>query len=98
VQEGLTQVELAERMRVEKASLTGLLNSLEKKRLIARARNPRDRRKVNLRLTPAGRGLEARLLACARTVNERATRGLPPAGVGEARTLLSAFIGNLERT
>jgi DNA-binding MarR family transcriptional regulator len=98
MQEGLTQVELAARMRVEKASLTGVLNSLEEKGLIARARNRDDRRKINLRLTAAGRRLEAKLLACARTINEKATRGLPAAQVGAVRALLNAFIANLERT
>lgn len=96
MQEGVTQVELAERMRVEKASLTGVLSGLEAKRLILRARNLDDRRKINLRLTPAGRGLEARLMACAHAINEKATQGLPPTQVGEVRALLNAFIANLE--
>lgn len=97
MQEGLTQVELAARMQVERASLTSVLNGLEEKGLIARARNRDDRRKINLRLTPPGRRLEATLLACARSINEKATRGLPAAQVGEVRALLSAFIANLER-
>jgi DNA-binding MarR family transcriptional regulator len=97
MREGSSQVELAERMRVEKASLTGVLNSLEAKGLIVRARNRDDRRKINLRLTPAGRRLEARLLACAHAINEKATQGLPPAQVGEVRSLLTAFIANLEQ-
>src|ERR1700694_1905313 len=36
--EGLTQVELAERMRVEKASLTGVLEGMERRGLILRVR------------------------------------------------------------
>jgi DNA-binding MarR family transcriptional regulator len=96
MQEGLTQVELAARMQVERASLTGVLNGLEEKGLIARARNRDDRRKINLRLTPAGRGLEKKLIACAHTINERATRGLPAGQVGAVRALLNAFIANLE--
>jgi DNA-binding MarR family transcriptional regulator len=98
MREGLSQVELAERMRVEKASLTGVLASLEAKGLVVRARNVEDRRKIKLRLTPAGRKLEARLLACAQAVNERATQGLPPAQVGEVRALLTALVDNLERS
>jgi DNA-binding MarR family transcriptional regulator len=69
---------------------------LEEKGLIARARNRDDRRKINLRLTPAGRGLEKKLIACAHTINERATRGLPAGQVGAVRALLNAFIANLE--
>jgi MarR family transcriptional regulator, organic hydroperoxide resistance regulator len=98
MEEGLTQVELATRMRVEKASLTGVLNGLEAKGLIARRRNLQDRRKINLRLTAAGRKLETKLIACGHAINEKATRGLPPAQVGEVRALLNAFIANLERT
>jgi len=78
--------------------LTGVLNSLEAKGLIARARNRQDRRKVNLRLTAAGGRLETKLLACARAINENATHGLPRVQVGEARALLNAFIANLEAT
>jgi DNA-binding MarR family transcriptional regulator len=98
MQEGLTQVELATQMRVEKASLTGVLNGLEAKGLIARRRNRHDRRKINLRLTAAGRRLEAKLLACAHAINEKATRGLPATQVGEVRALLNAFIANLEKS
>jgi DNA-binding MarR family transcriptional regulator len=94
--EGLTQVELADRMRVEKASLTGILGALEAKGLIVRERNPRDRRKVNLRLTAAGRRMERRLIACGRAVNDKAARGLPPARVRDMRALLNILIDNLE--
>src|SRR2546423_6601881 len=37
-QEGLSQVDLAERMRVEKASLTSVLDAMERRRLIVRTR------------------------------------------------------------
>src|SRR5258708_30664584 len=50
-QEGLSQVDLAERMRVEKASLTSVLDAMERRRLIVRTRNSDDRRKVNINLT-----------------------------------------------
>lgn len=97
-QQGLTQVELAERMRVEKASLTGVLGALEAKGLIARVRNARDRRKVNLQLTGAGRRLEARLIACGHKVNRTAMRGLPSSRLSEGRALLNSLITNLEST
>src|ERR1700712_2289865 len=53
--EGLTQVELAERMLVEKASLTGVLEGIERRGLILRVRNAEDRRKINITLTMQGR-------------------------------------------
>lgn len=95
-EEGLTQVELAERMRVEKASLTSVLNGLESKALVQRVRNRDDRRKFNLGVTPAGRRLKTQLLACGQAINDKATRGMPGPAVAQARTLLRTFIANLE--
>ena len=96
VQEGVTQVELAERMRVEKASLTPVLSSLEAKGLVARTRNIDDRRKINLKLTAAGRRLETRVIGAGLAVNDIAAHGLPPAGMQNLRTLLGAVINNLD--
>jgi DNA-binding MarR family transcriptional regulator len=95
--EGLTQVELAERMRVEKASLTGVLAGLEAKGLIRRIRNGDDRRKLNLHLTPAGRLLERQVIGCAQRVNAAAVRGLPPQHVRLLQALLGVLTANLER-
>ena len=96
-EEGLTQVELAERMRVEKASLTGVLSSLEAKGLIARVRNLQDRRKINLRLTAAGRRMEGRVLACGLAVNESAARGISRRRrLTCCATCFTAIIANLD--
>src|SRR5713226_834828 len=54
-QEGLSQVDLAERMRVEKASLTSVLDAMERRKLIVRRRNSEDRREVNINLSAYGR-------------------------------------------
>jgi len=85
MQAGLTQVELATRMRVEKASLTGVLNSLEAKGLIARARNRQDRRKVNLRLTEAGAGWGQSCLPARAQSTKRQRADAAGAGRGSAR-------------
>src|SRR3954468_18740654 len=68
-QEGLSQVDLAERMRVEKASLTSVLDAMERRKLIVRRRNSEDRRKVSITLTAHGRGLKAQLLPCGASIN-----------------------------
>jgi len=47
-QEGLTQVSLADRMRVAESSLTSVLNNLEHKGLDGRTRRGNDRRKRHL--------------------------------------------------
>jgi DNA-binding MarR family transcriptional regulator len=94
--EGLSQVELAENMRVEKASLTGMLEVMEKRGLISRTRNTEDRRKVNIHLTPRARALKERLLPYRAKINRKATRGMTPEEVETLLRLLTQVIRNLE--
>lgn len=95
--EGPTQVELAERMRVEKASLTGVLEGMERDGLIVRARNAKDRRKINIALTPHGRRLKSEILPCAARINQQATQGMTEAEIRRLRQSLIKLIQNLER-
>lgn len=94
--EGLTQVELAERMRVEKASLTDVLDAMERRGLIKRTRNENDRRKLNISLTAQARKLKSELLPHALKINRKATRGMSDEEAGELRRLLAKMIQNLE--
>jgi DNA-binding MarR family transcriptional regulator len=94
-EERLTQVELAERMRVEKASLTSVLDGMERHGLVVRVRDRDDRRKVNIHLTRTGHELKAALLPCGATVNRRATRGIPEAKLTELSALLEQLTRNL---
>ncbi len=94
---GLSQVELAERMRVEKASLTGVLEGMERKGLIVRTRNAKDRRKINITLTRAAEKLKVRILPCAARINGRAARGMSAVEVGQLRLSLIKLIQNLEQ-
>ena len=48
---------LAGKLGVKKATMTGLLDGLEKDNLVERAADPRDRRKTGIRLTANGRQL-----------------------------------------
>jgi DNA-binding MarR family transcriptional regulator len=57
----LRPAELAERLGVTRASVTGLLDALEADDLVARRRDSRDGRGVRVVLTPAGRDLIDRI-------------------------------------
>jgi DNA-binding MarR family transcriptional regulator len=94
--EGLTQVELADRMRVEKASLTGVLDSMERAGLIKRIRNDDDRRKINITLTTQGRHLKADVLPYATMIGRKATRGMSGAETAQLRRLLTKLVQNLD--
>ncbi len=95
-QEGLSQVELAQQMMVEKASLTPVLKAMAAQGLIVRTRNVEDRRKVNIFLTGAGRRLKSKVLPLVGKINKRATRRLSPEEVHQLRTLLARVMINLQ--
>jgi DNA-binding MarR family transcriptional regulator len=95
-EDGYSQVELAHRIRVEKASLTAVLDSLERRGFIARVRSTEDRRMWNVHLTAAGRSLEAELLPFAAEINQQAARGLDEADFAHFRRVLQRIIVNLQ--
>ena len=49
--------ELGERLIVTRATVTGLLDSLERRGFVRRSANPADRRGLIVEMTPAGRGV-----------------------------------------
>jgi MarR family transcriptional regulator, organic hydroperoxide resistance regulator len=95
-EDGLSQVELAQRMMVEKASLTAVLKAMASEGLIARVRNTEDRRKVNIFLTASGRRLKSKILPLIGRINKRATRRLSSAEVQQLRRLLARVMINLQ--
>jgi DNA-binding MarR family transcriptional regulator len=60
--EGLNPSELADRCIVTRATITGLLDGLEKDELIERKSDSQDRRSINIWLTPKGRELMEKIL------------------------------------
>jgi DNA-binding MarR family transcriptional regulator len=95
-EEGFTQVALADRMRVRKASLTSVLASLERKGFVRRTRRGEDRRKYHLFLTKRGRDLKEELLPIGVAINRKAVAGIDPADAGLVGRLLERVIANLE--
>jgi MarR family transcriptional regulator for hemolysin len=92
---GVTQVALSRRIGIATASSTAVLDSLEKLRLIRRVRDERDRRKINVFLTPAGAALEQPLMACAIAVNADARCGLSAAEVATLFAIAERIVVNL---
>jgi len=61
--DGLAPNVLAERAGVTRATVTGLLDGLEREQLIARHANAQDRRALCIRLTPKGKQLASTVIA-----------------------------------
>jgi DNA-binding MarR family transcriptional regulator len=71
-EDNLAQFELSRRIGIENSSSTAAIDQLEQRGLIDRHRDPEDRRRLIVTLTPAGRNLEQPLNECAVAVNSRA--------------------------
>jgi MarR family transcriptional regulator, organic hydroperoxide resistance regulator len=98
-QEGpMTQIEISQHIGIEKASSTAVLDALEKSGMIDRARDERDRRKINVRLTPAGKSLQDAVLTSTRAVAAEAVLDLDEAEVALFFGVLTKMIRNLERS
>lgn len=57
----LSPHQLAERAGVTRATVTGLLDGLEREQLVSRHSDPDDKRRIHVRLTRSGQTLSARL-------------------------------------
>jgi DNA-binding MarR family transcriptional regulator len=94
--DGITQIQLSQKVGIEKASSTAVLDALEKQGLILRVRNAQDRRKVNVYLTPAGRKIRSLLSPAAKGVAMRAVSDLSEADLETFFSILHKMIVNLE--
>ncbi len=61
---GLTQIELSRQLLMHRSNVTGLIDRLEERGLVARQDTPDDRRAYRIVLTEAGRRLMREILPC----------------------------------
>lgn len=87
-EDGLSQSELSRRVGAMEPTTQAAILALERKGWVKRTPDARDARKRCVRLTAAGRRLEARLIPLAREVVGVATKGL---GKARTRALLAAL-------
>jgi MarR family transcriptional regulator for hemolysin len=90
-----SQRNLAKELRIEGATLTRHLDRLEAEGLIARTRDPEDRRQIRADLTPRGRELHARLRTTAVAVGARALDGLTEREQAALRRILGRIQENI---
>ena len=91
----LTQAELSANMRIEAATLVGILDRMERDGWITRQVSASDRRKKLIRPTLRVEPIWRKITACARRVRARATRGIPPRDLQRVRDVLAAIQSNL---
>jgi len=77
-QDNLSQTELAEKTQIDRATIGGIVNRLEKCGLVLRLPCPEDRRACRITLTVQGRALEEELIAAAGRVRDKLLESIPP--------------------
>lgn len=96
--EGMTCKELSEQTLVTKGTLTGVLDRLETKGLIARVPSRADRRSIFIRLTPKGDALFQKVFAAhIRHMKPYFERALTAAEATKLRELLLRLKDSFER-
>ena len=77
-QDGLTQRELSEKVRMKGPTTVAALNKLEEKGLVRREGNKADARKINVYLTPDGRKMYRRVMPEVKAINLHVLNDLSP--------------------
>ena len=86
--EGVTQVDLAGRLDLTRASITSTLSRMEERGWVRRAADPKDRRVLRVHLTEAGKQLAEELTSILRRIEDRLTSDLDEDEVAELLTTL----------
>lgn len=92
----LSQTELADRMRIEPPTVVGILDRMERDGWIRRSGDATDRRRKLVEATPAAKPAWNKIVAAAKRVRSRATRGLTPTQLTQLKKLLNLVQSNLQ--
>ncbi len=88
----LSQVEIGERLGIDRNTMVILLDDLEEKSLVIRRRDPADRRAYLVSLTDTGRDVLAQATAAARRTNDEVFAPLSPEERAQLHSLLSRLV------
>lgn len=93
---GITAGQLAQALHVNPSTITGVLQRLQRRRLIVRRHDASDRRRTFVALTQAGRAVDRRRAGTVEGAVQQLIDTLPSHKVDVAREVLSAFAAVLE--
>lgn len=93
-EDGRSQRVLSEKTEIDRTTLSGLLDRLQKQGLVRRLPDPADRRAWQVCLTPAGRVLEGELAPLANRLRRQVSANLGPGEYEELCRLLTKLRGD----
>jgi MarR family transcriptional regulator, organic hydroperoxide resistance regulator len=96
IEDGLTQKRLSDITNVTETTTVTMIELMIKSGLVARCRDPNDRRKLRVSLTRRGRELHAELLPYAFEINAMASAGIDRAELETCLSVLSRMSANLQ--
>lgn len=94
--DGIPITELSRRTKLDKSTLTSMLDRLEENGLVRRVHSRRDRRVILIERTEKDRELEGRYAEVSRQMTAIFYDGFTPAQIERFENDLSAILGNLE--
>lgn len=97
-QDGLTQLELAERTGRDQASMSRLIRNMLNRDLIYRKRDQKDGRYKRIYLTNKGKEQQEELMNLVQQTLEEATRGIPEDDVATTKRVLKEIAARNEIT
>ena len=92
-----TPTMLAQALQMDASTVTGLIERLERKNLVAREYSVEDRRSISIRLTSEGRGLQAGVEAAVQQANTEALRGLTEEQIAAFKRVCALIQENVRR-
>lgn len=87
-QDGITQAELSAKSQIDRTTMGGLIDRLEKEGLVVRRSHPEDRRAYRICLTDRGKALQPELTPLAVKAQETFIAKLDPQEVETLKSLL----------
>lgn len=94
-EDGLSQVEIAERTFKDKPGTTRILSLLEKKGIVFRRRDAEDGRVIHVFLTKSGKDLKQKLIPCAEEVLVKSGQNLTKEEIRQLKQTLHKILENL---
>lgn len=91
-QDGMNQIQLGNKMQVDRTTISGIIDRLEKEDFVTRQNNPSDRRTHLVFLTPKGRELKNRIQTSAISANSETLAVLTSEEVRQLKTYLKKIV------
>lgn len=91
--DGKSPKEIAERLKLENSTISGILERMEKKNLIERSISKADRRFIQVLLTEKGAGLETEVVNAVEEVNNEVMAAFSDIETDELKTSLKLLAG-----